>query len=128
MNLNRVICVYNENNKPIREKREAMAVIVATIELYISALFIGVMQFVVGALLFTNDPPKPGVGIRTRRMLADSDLRRRTEKNVAHWYFRIGGSLVLNVMLWMVGRSLHFAILDMSLMMVGILAPLLIVW
>lgn len=105
-----------------------MAVIVATIELYISALFIGVMQFVVGALLFTNDPPKPGVGIRTRRMLADSDLRRRTEKNVAHWYFRIGGSLVLNVMLWMVGRSLHFAILDMSLMMVGILAPLLIVW
>jgi hypothetical protein len=82
-------------------------------ELFASVLVICMVQLVVGGLLMTNDPPRPGIGLRTKRMLNNPGLRRRTEQRIGRWYIRVGVlSTVFTVLVFLFERNLTFAFLD----------------
>jgi hypothetical protein len=101
----------------------------ASPELFASALIICMVQLVAGGLLITNDPPRPGIGIRTRRMLNNPELRRRTEQRIGRWHIRMGVLMTnFTILVFIFARNPTFALLDWGLTIVGMIAPLMILF
>lgn len=79
----------------------------------------------VGYLLTTNEPPRPGVGLRT---LNDPALRREAEKRLGRWYMRLGSLwIIVIVVLFFIARLNWIAIVCLFSTTIIYLAPLLAV-
>jgi hypothetical protein len=62
-------------------------------------------------------------------MLNNPGLRRRTEQRIGRWYIRVGVlSTVFTVLVFLFERNLTFVFLDWGVVMVGMIAPLTILF
>ena len=93
----------------------------------IMSIIFSVSQLVLGILMITNDPPRPGVGLRTPRMLSNTELRKKTEKKIGK--VQIASTpilIVLYILILIFDQSQTATLFIVGIGLLGIIVPLLL--